>query len=186
MPERRSLNPAPRPERVAVDAELTRDLHLALVATRAESYLFDEQVALKNGVERETLKRWLAMGVAENAREPYVSFARDYSQASIECEETALEEIRDARQGKGERDWKATAWWLERWRPLRWGSKVPAGGPRESIDVQLLVEQNEQRKTTIAELFDEPPPELEAAMLEKRDKILALLGVTPKLGSGES
>jgi hypothetical protein len=50
MPERRSLNPAPRPERVAVDAELTRDLHLARVATPAESKMFDEQVPRKNGV----------------------------------------------------------------------------------------------------------------------------------------
>lgn len=183
---RRSLNPAPSPARVAVDAALTRELHLALIETRTESYLFDEQVALKNGVERETLKRWLALGVAEHAQEPYLSFAKDYSEASIACEEKALEEIRDARQGKGERDWKATAWWLERWRPMRWGSKVPDAGPRESIDLQQLVEQNEERKTTLAELFDEPPPELEAAMHAKRDRILALLGVTLPPGSPES
>lgn len=186
MASRRSLNQAPRPANIAVGAELTRELHLALVSTRADSYLFDEQIALKNGVERDTLKRWLSLGVAENASEPFASFAKDYSEASIECEEKALEEIRDARQGKGERDWRATAWWLERWRPLRWGARVPDAGPRESIDVQVLVEQNEARQRTLLELLDDPPPELEAALLAKRERILALLSATPELDSGES
>jgi hypothetical protein len=185
---RRSLNPtSPRP----VAVELTLELAEALVAERRKSRLFDEQVGLRYGVEFGTLERWMMLGFAEDAQEPYRTFARAYSDASIELEAEVLEGIGDARTGGGNPDWKADAWWLERWRPGRWGKSVPAAGPREAINVQELLEHREQRTRTIAELFDEPPDELRAAMLEKREEIIAFFdaekeepAVTPALPAG--
>lgn len=137
--------------------------------------LFDEQVALKCGVERETLKRWLTLGVLPDAKEPYASFAKDYVDARLQVEENALEDIRQGENGKNGADWKARAWFLERFEPGRWGKNVPVSGPRESVNIQTLLEQTEERRATLGELFDEPPPELVAAIKEKRQAILALL-----------
>lgn len=164
-------------------AELSAELHEALVQARRTTRLFDTQVALRCGVEAKTLKRWLAMGVSEWAQEPYLSFAREYSDASIEVEEQALDDIARGDTGKMGGDWKATAWWLERWKPTRWGKNVPESGPREDIDVQQLVEDTERRTQTLTELLSDPPPELEKAMRQNRDAILALLQL-PELPEG--
>jgi hypothetical protein len=166
-----------RPRRATlVNPELTPDLHSALVECRRTTRLFDTQVAIKCGVEAKTLKRWLTMGLSEEAVEPFASFTREYADAAIEVEDQALEEIREGKDAKAGGDWKATAWWLERWKPTRWGARVPESGPREDIDIQQLVEDAERRRETLLELFADPPPELEKAMRQNRDAILALLG----------
>lgn len=162
-----------------INAELGAELHESLVDLRRSSFLFDEQVGQKCGVERNTLKRWLGMGVTEGAQEPYLSFARDYSEASIEVENKALNAILEAKQGKDNDDWRAIAWWLERWKPTRWGKCVPEAGPREDIDIQHLVQDAVHRTQTLAELFEQPPPELEKAMRQNREAILAVLAQEP-------
>lgn len=167
----------PRRRSALINPELGAELHEALVECRRTTRLFDAQVGQKCGVEAKTLQRWLTMGLMPDAQEPYLSFARDYSDASIDVENDALEEIRAGEEGKpGQRsNWKSTAWWLERWKPTRWGGKVPEGGPVESIDIQRLVEDAGHRVQTLSELFQEPPAELEAAMKQNRESILALL-----------
>lgn len=173
-----------RPKRAGlVAAELTPERHEALVECRRTTRLFDTQVAQRCGVEGKTLRRWLTMGLAEDAQEPYLSFTREYAEAGIEVEVEALEEIRDGQSGKGPgqgADWKATAWWLERWKPTRWGNRVPESGPRDDIDIQQLVDESERRTRTLLELFDDPPLELEKAMRQKREAILALLAPEPE------
>jgi hypothetical protein len=164
-----------------VDAELTPELHEALVECRRSTRLFDAQVGQKCGVEAKTLRRWLTMGVTEGAQEPYLSFTREYSDASIQVEEDAIQDIVRGDTGKMGGDWRATAWWLERWKPTRWGRHVPEAGPREDIDVQQLVQEAEHRVATLGELFAEPPPELEKAMRQNRESILALLQQTAGL-----
>ena len=131
-----------------VAAELTADLHEALVEARRSSRLFDEQIAIRCGLEGKTLRRWLTMGVTEGAQEPYLSFTREYAEAGIQVEDQALEEIREGREGNQGGSWKATAWWLERWKPTRWGARVPEAGPRECVDIQQLVEDAGRRALT--------------------------------------
>ncbi len=152
-------------------AELTPELHEALVECRRRSRMFDAQVGQRCGVEAGTLRRWLRMGLAEDAQEPYLSFARDYSDASTELENEALEQVCNGLLD----GWKATAWWLERWAPTRWGAQVPVGGPRDAINIQSLVEESERRSPTLDALFSDPPPELENAMRQNREAILAIL-----------
>lgn len=162
-------------------SELTPELHAALVEARRTSRLFDAQVAQRCGVEQNTLRRWLTMGVSEGAQEPFLTFARDYSEASVEVEEEALQDIARGDNGKMGGDWKAAAWWLERWKPTRWGARVPEAGPKEDIDIQQLAREAAQRVETLGELFSDPPPELEKAIRQNREAILALLQSEPQL-----
>lgn len=164
------------------NSELTPELHSALVEARRTSRLFDAQVALRCGVEARTLRRWLQMGVSEDAQEPFLSFARDYSDASVAVEDEALEDVKAGETGKmGGPHWQSAAWFLERWKPRRWGKCVPEAGPVEDIDMQVLADEAEKRATTLAELFDDPPLELEKAMRQNREKILALLQAPDEL-----
>ena len=181
---RRSLNPR-RPERVDVNTELTPELHRLLVQTREESMLFDEQVALKCGVERETLRRWLQLGVLENAEPRYAAFTKEWADAKLAVEEQALADVQAGDTGKmGSGDWKSRAWFLERFQPGRWGKNVPAAGPREDINLQTVLESVDQRKLTLLELLDDPPPELESALRAKRERILQILD-TPSESASE-
>lgn len=102
----------------------------AIIAS-IELGLFDAQVAEKHGIGKETLFRWLDRGNAEDAEEPFLSFATKYNARCAEVEEAAVASIREAGEDAVDRahaqlrgDWKATAWWLERWRPQRWGPKA--------------------------------------------------------------
>jgi hypothetical protein len=158
-------------------SQLTPELHRQLVGLRRTTRLFDTQIALKCGVADATLRTWVAMGVREGAQEPYLTFSQEYSDASIDVENEALEVVREGKSGKEGGDWKAAAWFLERFRCCRWGNsdRVPQGGPKEALDVQQIIEAGEERKRTLTELFDEPPPELVAAMVASKDRILALL-----------
>lgn len=102
----------------------------AIIAS-VELGLFDAQVAAKHGIGKETLFRWLDRGSAEDAEEPFLSFATKYNARCAEVEEAAVASIREAGEDAVDRghaqlrgDWRATAWWLERWRPQRWGPKA--------------------------------------------------------------
>lgn len=162
---------------MAVGAELSADLHEALIECRRTTWLFDTQVALRCGVEAKTLKRWLTMGLSVGAQEPFLSFTREYAEASIYVEAQCLEAIKEGKEGKDGGSWKAAAWFLERWKPTRWGNRVPEAGPREDIDIQQLVEDSEHRVETLTELLSDPPAELEKAMRANREAILALLAL---------
>lgn len=167
-----------------VGAELTPDMHEALVEAR-RGRLFFTQVCIRCGVDAKTVKRWLTMGVQEGAQEPYLSFAREFAEAEIQAEDDALEVIARGQDAKGGCDWKAVAWWLERWKPTRWGARVPEAGPREDVDMQQLIEDSERRSETLVELLADPPPELEKAMRQNREAILAMLAQdTPELPEG--
>lgn len=59
-------------------------------------------------------------------------------------------------------DWKASAWYLERRWPLRWGiTRQPAGGPKEAI---ILPDAPMQRRKKVEAMVTAPPPELIKAL----------------------
>lgn len=72
--------------------KLTPQLADSLVAS-VDSLLFDQQIALKHGVDVSTLKSWVDRGLDEEAVEPYRSFAEAYIRASIDLEERLLQKV---------------------------------------------------------------------------------------------
>lgn len=65
-----------------------------------------------------TLTNWLRWG--EEEREPYVMF-RDLTRAAqAEAERQAIENITKSGSSRGDGDWKASAWWVERRRREDW------------------------------------------------------------------
>jgi hypothetical protein len=178
--ERVHPHPSKHPKVPGTNGILTPVLHAALVETAKTRRLFDSQVAIRNHVHPDTLKNWVKRGLLPDAEEPYASFARDYSDAQIDDEADAVEEVWngtkpcEARERPG--DWKAAAWYLERKHPKRWNpNKQPANGPGESIDVESLVRDATEQKENLIELLRDPPPQLLAAMREASAEIKALL-----------
>lgn len=155
--------------------ELTEELAKRLVALRRSSRLFDAQVAQRCGISGGTLRYWLAKGVSERAPELYARFAQQYTDAAVEVEDESLDKVLAGESGKHGNDWKAHAWFLSRWRPQRWGERVPERGPAEAIDIEALVLESQERKRSLAELFADPPDELLAALRENREAVEAVL-----------
>jgi len=154
---------------------LTPDLQEKLIHLRSTKHLFDSEIAFRCGVSDRTLYRWISLGLDEDAKQPYKDFAQQYINAVIDQEDEVLEMVLKGHNGKNGSDWRAGSWWLERRHPTRWGNKFPDGAP--GFDVRELLEANEQRHQTLNELLAEPPPELEAALIDNREAILAILGV---------
>lgn len=163
--------PPKPPKKMGRPTALTAELARELVELRRTTRLFDTQIALKCGIADSTLRGWVSMGLAEDAKEPFLSFAKEYSDASIDVEDRALKNIEEHHE-----EWKADAWFLERFRPMRYAlERVPQGGPREALDVQQLIEAGAERKRTLVELLSEPPPELVSALVACKAQVLALL-----------
>jgi hypothetical protein len=72
------------------------------------------------GVDASTVRRWMAKGDAEDAEEPYRSFCAAVKKARAEAEIRAVALIQKAAQ---DGTWQASAWYLERSHPDRWGRK---------------------------------------------------------------
>ncbi len=191
--------------------KLTPLMHATLVAEAASGLLYDAQIAVECGITPGTLERWLLSGLAEDAREPYKSFAEDWTRAQNKVEKGAVKAVLDGTNDKGvgaanaggtysdgdddppwqielsRGDWKAAAWYLERRYPRRYALSKYADRKRyDSFDVSDLLLKGEERKTALVELFrGEIPPELAAAMREARIEIQAVLATSLELPEGE-
>lgn len=76
-------------------SKLTAELAASLVAG-VRSGLFDQQNAMRHGVDVSTLKSWVERGLDEEALEPYRSFAESYLKEAIALEERLLATVMEA------------------------------------------------------------------------------------------
>lgn len=75
--------------------KLTPDIAAGMVEA-VKSGLFDQQIALKFGVDISTLKSWVERGLDEEAEEPYRSFSEAYLKEAIALEERLLTTVMEA------------------------------------------------------------------------------------------
>jgi transposase len=100
-------------------SKLTEDVQTKIIrAIQSGNWL--ETAASYAGVDASTVRRWMAKGEAEDSEEPYRSFCAAVKQARAEAEIRAVALIQKAAQ---DGTWQASAWYLERSHPDRWGRK---------------------------------------------------------------
>jgi len=95
---------------------------------------FRSKAAAAVGVDLDTLLAWMI---------EHPDFARDVEAAEAKAE---LEHLRNLRDKAGD-DWRASAWWLERKHPDRWGK-------RETLNVNISSLSDEQLEEIAAGRLD--------------------------------
>lgn len=128
-----------------------------VLAVSAGSY--PEVAARANGVDASTFYRWMARGDDPVERDPrYRVFREAVKEAEARAEVVAIGRIQQAAAGG---TWTASAWYLERKYPDRWGRKDqirqevsgPGGGPVE-VDPAATVLSFLDRRREQAEAAD--------------------------------
>jgi hypothetical protein len=76
-------------------SKLTPELAASIIAG-VKSGLFDQQNAIRHGVDVTTLKSWVERGLDEEAVEPFRSFAEGYLKEAIALEEHLLATVMEA------------------------------------------------------------------------------------------
>lgn len=106
------------------------------------------------GVDASTVRRWIAKGEADDAEEPYRSFCAAIKQARAEAEIRAVALIQKAAQ---DGTWQASAWYLERSHPDRWGRKrlEITGADSQPLRVEVDVESLDAK---LKSLLDKEKP----------------------------
>ena len=103
-----------RPEKI------TYDLIEAICENVALGFSYD-QAALNNGISASKFFRWMVKGKEPAAEKIYVDFVKAIEEASDFSEAEALQLVRSA--AKVDRNWKASAWFLERRFPEKYGKR---------------------------------------------------------------
>lgn len=111
------------------------------------------------GISRDTFYKWVARGKRGRAYdiEPvnYVEFALRIGQAVAQVEIDSVKELR-----KAPNNWQATAWWLERRHPDKWGNRgkldVNLGGNVTITSDDLAAAREKARQTERKLLGNEP------------------------------
>jgi transposase len=107
----------------------------AICADIARGFSYD-RAAQNNGIAASTFFRWLREGHESGAEEIYKHFAREVKAASDFSEDEALQLIRSA--ATIDRNWKASAWFLEKRFPDKYGK-----GTKDKIQKDSEVNPNE-------------------------------------------
>jgi hypothetical protein len=150
-----------------------------LQAVRGGNYL--ETAARYAGLSYSTLRRWILKADDPDAPPEYVEFKEALEKARADAEVASLAKIQKA---AGEGAWQASAWYLERSWPERWGRrdtnrvelvgegggpvKVVAGIELDDASMVALAQrlatrnQQDQKEIEDAEIIDEYRAELEA------------------------
>lgn len=129
--------------------KLTPQMHKTL-CKNAKTGLFDKQVAIISGIHPSTLFDWLNWGLKDDAQDPFLSFAIEYLQCSIQTEQRWLKKIET-----GGQFWNRYAWLLEHRYAGRWHNSDTAG---QSQLYQIPEESNRDQKALSA--FRRPSPAL--------------------------
>ncbi len=101
----------------------------------ARGFSYDK-AAQNNGIAASTFFRWLRKGHENGAEEIYKHFANEVKDASDFSEDEALQLIRSA--ATIDRNWKASAWFLEKRFPGKYGKS-----PKNKIQKDSEVNPNE-------------------------------------------
>jgi transposase-like protein len=81
-----------------------------------------EKAALNNGIAASTFFKWMQLGRKPDAEEIYSHLVKRVAEASDFSEAEALQLIRSA--ATLGRNWKATAWYLEKRFPEKYGRRI--------------------------------------------------------------
>jgi hypothetical protein len=161
--------------------KLTPELHAALVEDR-KGPLPDGDVALKNGVSARVVKNWIVLGLKEDAKEPYLSFAADWTRAKIGKKEALLKVVEDAGREfdatnfKQRGDYKSAQWQLKTMWPKHYGDKVQERGEQEGdIDIEQIITEMEGEASDLDALLLAPPAPLLEALKRNADAVRMLL-----------
>ena len=98
-------------------SKLTTEVQDKIVRAVATGNWLDTACAYA-GVDASTVRRWMAKGEGDDAEEPFRSFCSSIKGAKAEAEVRAVALIQKAAQ---DGTWQASAWYLERSYPDRWG-----------------------------------------------------------------
>ncbi len=155
--------PARKPTPPVTPCKLTPEVERHIVkALRAGN--FREVSARAGGVTSRSLRRWMLAGKAD----PESIFGK-FRKAVLEAEQAA--ELRELRKvlSAGAKDWRASAWYLERQFPERWARQAPqrlelTGKDGRPIETEML-----------HGLTDE----------ERAARIAAILGLDARAGRGD-
>jgi transposase len=138
MPAKKPVKP-----KTGRPSKLTDDVQTKILqAIQAGNWL--ETASAYAGVDASTVRRWMAKGESEDAEEPYRAFCALVKQARAQAEIRAVALIQKAAQ---DGTWQASAWYLERSHPDRWGRKrlEITGADSQPVRVEVDVDSLESK-----------------------------------------
>ena len=131
------------------EALLTRKLHKAIVAT-VQAGNYRKHAAAAAGVSESAVKRWMALGQREDAKDPYRAFAADILRAeNVACCDavTCLTET-------AQTDYRAALEFLKRKFPSEWGDTAKRDA-RAQIAIVLECVEHVLTKGDARRVFEE-------------------------------
>jgi transposase len=138
MPAKKTVKP-----KTGRPSKLTDDVQTKILqAIQAGNWL--ETASAYAGVDASTVRRWMAKGESEDSEEPYRAFCALIKQARAQAEIRAVALIQKAAQ---DGTWQASAWYLERSHPDRWGRKrlEITGADSQPVRVEVDVDSLESK-----------------------------------------
>ncbi len=100
--------------------------------------LFRKDACLLSGISRETFYQWIKEG-KQDAKEGKESLERELYEGLEVAEAKAVQVHVNNIKTAGARDWKASAWWLERTRHNDYGKRPPTPAPPERENEVIVI-----------------------------------------------
>lgn len=143
----------------------------------ARAGMFDKDAAIKCGIGKSTLWAWLKKGVQPGAEEPHKSFAIKYLQLQLELQLKLKKTIHEAAFGakkvksRERKDWKASAYELEKRWPGLYGNLVTAASFAGAV---FEIEEKQSNGERAKAAFRNPSPELHELVRSAGYKLIPL------------
>ena len=102
--------------------KITYELIDAICEDIAQGYSYD-QAAQRNNIAASTFFRWMRLGKSADSEQIYKDLVARVTEASEFSEAEAIQLVRSA--AIVNRNWKASAWFLERRFPDKYGRRLP-------------------------------------------------------------
>lgn len=143
----------PAVRKVGRPSKLTPEVQDKIVRAISTGNWLDTACAYA-GVDSSTVRRWIAKGESEDAEPVFREFCTAIKQAKAEAEIRAVALIQKAAQ---DGTWQASAWYLERSFPDRWGRHrlEITGADSQPVRVEVDIDSLESK---IKALLDKEKP----------------------------